>query len=356
MKEEFVHTSNQIYFRVDHGLDIGDGHLYRCKALGSFLQNEGFEVFFVTRPRVGFDIKKFDSFPVLLLSALPKESYYPASYDSWLGISEESDAEECLSLLSSLKSGLWIVDHYGIGASWESFLKQKNQKIVVIDDLFRKHHADIIIDQNITANQNKYASQNTSKNCSYLMGPSFSLLRSDISKAPLYQDNPKLDSYLLFLGSAPANLFYKILNVLRNFSFRHLDILNPPEGFVQLANENVIKHCSNLPELYYRQKMVFGSCGVANIERMALAVPTISMVIVDNQVDVGNKIIELCLMNHLGDLRVLSEWEMKQKLEKFFVIKREVIMDQVKNSSTLIARDGLLKIYNSIKELQHQKF
>ncbi len=304
--------SPQVYFRVDHGKLIGDGHLFRLKALAAKMKTMGFETLFITRAHEGFNPDKFLPFKLIQLKKYNSNQIYDKPYAAWLGVTEKEDQQECLDLVDQAKRNIWVVDHYGIGVAWEEEMILRGQMVVSVDDLFRAHYSHIILDHNLTADKNKY--QNHLPDAVFLMGPKYALLRDDICRAPKYSYNAEKESYLLFLGSVDKELFYKFISALRKFSLEKLILLNPPESFQPEANEEILAFCDDLPKLYEKQKLVFGSCGVAHLERMILGVPTVTCVVVDNQIEVGIKTAELEISHHIGDLRSISTDVLKTKL------------------------------------------
>lgn len=343
----------QAYFRVDHGEKIGDGHLFRDKALAAKMKEMGFDPIFVTRPREGYNPQKFLPYKVLTLDIFLKSKNDSAPRCEWLGVTEKKDVAECLNIVGNTKGNVWIVDHYGISVEWEKEMILQGQFLVSIDDLFRVHHSNMILDHNLTAEKNRYTS--TYPNTTFLMGTRYALLRDDICRAREYVFNEEKKSHLLFLGSVEDRLFYKLLSVLREFNLEKLILLNPPKDFQATKNEEILSFCNDLPKLYEKQKIVFGSCGVAHLERMVLGVPTVTCVIVDNQNEVGRRTDELGVSYHLGDLRDLSSDELKRKIGE--VIYSPILLrDKVEKGKNIISKNGaelvVKEIQNKLKEWQ----
>ncbi len=337
----------KVYFRLDQGLIIGDGHLFRCKALASQLQKQGFLVTFLVRPRDGFSREKFEPFNVICLKEHAEKLTIKSTYDQWLSVGQIEDANECLELAGNDSKNIFIIDHYGIGASWESIMVERQQIVIAIDDLFRTHHAHIIIDHNVTANGARYT--NSYPEATLLMGPEYALLREDICRSPDYDLSKTEDSFLIFLGAAEDTLLQKILNSVRKLNLNKLVILANSD-FPIMENETHLKFCSDLPAIYRKQKLVFGSCGVAHLERMALGVPTVTAVIVENQEEVGKKIDELNVSYHIGDLRNISQVELEQEIKKSYDHLNDIQIKALKGKN-LISKSGTFKIVQFIFSL-----
>lgn len=336
----------RILIRVDSGAVIGDGHLFRCKAIAFEFQESGFLPVFITRPGVGFNAEKFQPFELILLNEKKHMLNANSSYAEWLGVSEADDANECILKANPSRNDLWLVDHYGIAHEWEKAIIQKGYFIASIDDIFRKHCSQMIIDHNFTADVELYKKQNSNPECHYLLSPQFALLRKDICESEDYTFTGQ-NSYLLFLGAVSRELFSNFLEALRALNLPRLVILNPPCRLDAQANEEVLDFCNNMPALYREQKLVFGTCGVANMERMALSVPTVSCSVVDNQKLVGDKIKALGIAWHLGDLRELTQEQIKDGIRP--LLQDTKLLDEIVfKAKASVAKNGIKKIVREV--------
>ncbi len=128
-----------VAIRVDADSQIGIGHLKRCLTLFSQLTIDGFNVRLIGRAPFGKEIES-------LLRGIPI---------SWLQFSGASprdheirDAEATLSIIGrqSDRPSRVILDHYGLGESWESLIREAGHRVLVIDDFRnRRHCADVLV-------------------------------------------------------------------------------------------------------------------------------------------------------------------------------------------------------------------
>ena len=115
-----------VVFRCDASLQIGSGHVMRCRALARALQHRGAEIVFLCRRQPGDLIALLEhEFRVLELpgsssASAGQEKAAPSLsgrdlYASWLGLPEEQDAHDSLSALLDLiqpQDTAWLVfDH-----------------------------------------------------------------------------------------------------------------------------------------------------------------------------------------------------------------------------------------------------
>lgn len=171
----------QIVFRVDSATQIGSGHLMRCLTLATALREKGATCAFVCRshPNNLIALLRQKGFTVYELP----QGTEPRSSDD-LGVPLEVDAQQTQTLLEKLGQVDWlVVDHYGIDANWERFLRPWVKRIFVIDDLAdRPHDCDVLLDQNYTHRQDRYDGL-VPAHCSLLLGPQYALLRSEFIAA-----------------------------------------------------------------------------------------------------------------------------------------------------------------------------
>ena len=154
----------KIAVRCDASPQIGAGHLMRCTALADAMRERGASVRFVTRPLAPH-----------LRDLLRQRDH------ELVEIEGASDAAESLAALGSETWDWLVVDHYGLDATWESQLRGRAARVLVIDDLAnRTHDCDVLVDQN-SALESRY-SERVPAGCERLLGPRFALLRGEFAR------------------------------------------------------------------------------------------------------------------------------------------------------------------------------
>jgi len=160
----------RIAFRTDAAQAIGAGHLRRCLTLAEALRADGHDVLFVCRAfekSLNADVAAA-GFPLIELP--------PAA-----GSTNTEDAREtCAALVGHGPIDVMVVDHYGLGATWETEVRRVASRVAVIDDLADRAHAcDVLID--VTPAQDaavRYAGL-VSDGAVKLLGPRYALLRPE---------------------------------------------------------------------------------------------------------------------------------------------------------------------------------
>ena len=73
-----------------------------------------------------------------------------ATYEKWLGVDSQRDADDTQTLISGLALDWLVIDHYGLDAIWEHSLRPTCGQLMVVDDLTNRDHAgDVLLDQNL---------------------------------------------------------------------------------------------------------------------------------------------------------------------------------------------------------------
>jgi UDP-2,4-diacetamido-2,4,6-trideoxy-beta-L-altropyranose hydrolase len=179
-----------IAIRVDASRVIGSGHVMRCLTLAEAMAARGGEIRFICRAHPGHlgSVIKSRGFRLdLLPEAVPAydDSQGGAAGDpphsQWLGVDFRTDAEQCIHLLGTHRTDLLVVDHYGLDARWEALLRPVVGNIMVIDDLAdRAHDCDVLLDQNLGRRSEDYDGC-VPPACRRLIGPAHALLRSEFA-------------------------------------------------------------------------------------------------------------------------------------------------------------------------------
>lgn len=276
----------KIAIRADASIAIGTGHIMRCLTLAEALRSQQDDITFICREVAGncCNLIADKGFNVM---RLPAADEFDAAHD----------AEQTAGVIGAGLDWL-IVDHYGIGATWERQLRPHGGQIMVIDDLADRHHdCDLLLDQNLFDNQQQRYDTLVPPGCRLFLGPRYALLREEFITAQqtLRQRDGTVRRILLFFGgSDPTNETEKTLLSINRPGFREISVdvvvgsANPNGDRIQnLCNamENVSFHrqITNMAELMAQADLAIGAGGTATWERCLLGLPTLVVVVADNQ-------------------------------------------------------------------------
>lgn len=304
----------KVVFRTDASLHIGTGHVMRCLTLADALAARGVHCQFICRAHEGnlIDYIRQRGFQVHALPLLPANScaVNPAptrpsntepAHSHWLGAAQAQDAQACAPIMAAQQPDWLIVDHYALDACWEQALASYCRRLMVIDDLADRPHAcDLLLDQTFGRDPADYRPLVPTQ-CQLLCGSSYALLRPEFAALRPYslqrRTQPQLRNLLITMGGVDKdNVTSKILIALRASPL-------PPDCQItvvmgatapwlaqvqQLAQDmpwptQVLNGVSNMAQLMADSDLAIGAAGATSWERCCLGLPTIMLVLADNQ-------------------------------------------------------------------------
>ncbi len=224
-------------FRVDSGVTVGSGHVLRCLALGTEVKSRGHEILFLCRNLENniIELIQQSGFRVCILS-------YNSTGDIGL---EKSDFWAVKVALGNLVPSWFVVDNYDLGKVWEGLIKEEyKSRILVVDDLpSRRHHCDIILDQNYHAEGADLYSNLIPESTIRLYGTKFVLTKVS-DRVPDFTRNAPRDGVikrvLVYFGSVDSqNNTMKALLALER-------IIQDADLWVDVVIGNMNRHSSEI--------------------------------------------------------------------------------------------------------------
>ena len=206
-----------ILFRADSSSTIGTGHIMRDLVLAS--QYSDANIIFATQNLEGNINHKI----------------IEAGYK--IELLQLNDVNEVIELIKKLEIDLIVIDSYKIDYNYEKTLKEEtNVQILAFDDTYEKHHCDIILNHNISADKERYKGL-VPENCELRCGTEFTLLRDEF-----IEEKKKKTVFLAMGGADHSNINIKILKVLKKFDNITVNLVTTT------ANQNLEKleqYCHN---------------------------------------------------------------------------------------------------------------
>ena len=306
----------KIVFRADASILIGTGHVMRCLTLADELIHQGHQCWFICREHLGHlgDLIATKGHGLTLLPApvdAPPQQNRSASddYASWLGVPWQEDAQQTLDAISTLNPDWLVVDHYALDAQWESDLTDAVDKIMVIDDLAnRPHTCNLLLDQNLGRIASDYDGLLPAE-CQRMIGPRYALLRPEFAalreQSLSRRKNPELKRILISLGGVDrTNVTGQILAALADSSLPASTELDIIMGATAPYLDEVRQQAAKLPfkaavsvnvrdmaERMCLADLSIGAAGGTSWERACLGLPTVLVMLAENQVT-GAKALE----------------------------------------------------------------
>ncbi|WP_038305149.1 UDP-2,4-diacetamido-2,4,6-trideoxy-beta-L-altropyranose hydrolase [Kingella kingae] len=297
--------------RADASLQIGSGHIMRCLTLAKTLRENGHFVQFITREHVGHlaDFVREQGFECVLLpkfsGSLQTENEPQFPHSAWLGTTQTQDIADCEPHIRALSPDWIIADHYALSAIWQTAAKNIcGSKIMAIDDLHdRPHAADLLLDQNHAHTAQDYAHL-LPETCRVLAGTRYALLRDEfatfcetsLARRKTVSGSLQTQNVLINLGGVDKdNYTLSILKSLKKQNSGSLSItivmgktaphINSIRQFAETApfECRVLVNANNMAELMAQADWAIGAAGSTSWERCCLGLPTLLLVIADNQ-------------------------------------------------------------------------
>ena len=296
-------------FRVDASSQIGSGHFHRCLTLARACLSEGARVSFLSRnlPAGYREVLATSQIKLLNLERCADEEVVgDLAHSSWLGLSQNEDAQECLRLIGLNKFDWLVVDHYGLDFRWESAVKESAGRILVIDDLAdRRHECDLLLDQNFYIDSQVRYKKILNKGAKTLLGPEYALLRREFSelRSNLKRTMGSVSRILVSFGGVDkGNWTSLVMDALINLGMDEIEVdvvVGLGNGFHKLVREKCIKYGFNyyfqhdaMGDLMVKADLCIGAGGISVWERCCLGLPSIIMPVSVNQIkqvhDAGN--------------------------------------------------------------------
>ncbi len=284
-----------IVFRADASVQMGIGHIMRCLTLADAFRQNGDTVHFICRQLDGHMIETIEDkkYPVFALDAFTS--------DSALKDIQTEDARACRPIIEKIRPDWLIVDHYALDIQWHRLLKPLCKKLMVIDDLAdREHLCDVLLDQTYQRQESDYAAL-VPASCKILAGSQYALLRPEFyqlrDKSLKRRLSPRLNNMLISLGGTDSeNVTGQVLHALQQCvlpsTLTITVVLGPTAPHLNtvqtladtMPNATHVKvNVQNMAELMSDSDIAIGAAGTTTWERCCLGLPTITLVLADNQ-------------------------------------------------------------------------
>lgn len=347
-----------VVFRTDASVQIGTGHVMRCLTLAEALRKGGAECLFLCRPHEGHLIQliaerghRVKTLPALSPGWTPKPA---PPHAAWLGVDQAADAADALRALEGERRAAWlVVDHYALDREWQTALRPACERLMVIDDLAdRPHDCDLLLDPNIGRDEADYEGL-LPDSARMLLGPGYALLRPGFavhrSASLARRAQPVLRRLLVTLGGVDKdNTTCRVLDALDNAGLpKALEITvvmgphAPWLGQVRARAETmrrptrVLVGVSDMARLMTESDLAIGAAGSTAWERCCLGLPTIQLVLAENQ----RKIAEA--LERVGAATTVDIASLEKKLLALFSDRQAVTALLARSQAASTVTNGL---------------
>lgn len=279
----------------------------RCLTLADSLKARGHYSRFLVRPHDGHLVEHIrERGHAVVLLPLGHTGGDEADPDGpphaeWLGGPWTGDASTSLAALKDAAPDWLVVDHYALDARWEALLAPACGRMLVIDDLADRPHAcDMLLDQNLGRCAADYAAL-LPAGCETLIGQRFALLRPEFralrTASLARREAPLLRNILVSMGGIDkddatsavldgidaAGLPGSVaVTVVCGRDAPWLDRVRRRAARMRLPTE-VLVGVSDMAERMLQADLAIGAAGGTAWERCCLGLPSIVVVLAENQ-------------------------------------------------------------------------
>ncbi|MDJ0677012.1 MAG: UDP-2,4-diacetamido-2,4,6-trideoxy-beta-L-altropyranose hydrolase [Calothrix sp. MO_167.B42] len=307
----------KLVIRADASKQIGTGHVMRCLALAQAWQYAGGDVIFVMAT-------KTPALEARLKSEGMEVVYIPVQ------IGSVEDARETVNLTRKFNANWVVVDGYEFGGEYQQIIKDNGLRLLMIDDYGHAEHyyADIVLNQNISAHEGLYV--NREPYTQLLLGVKYTLLRREFRQwCGWNREIPAVGRKVLVTlgGSDPDNVTLKVIQALELVQFNDLEVVVVVGGsnphYEQLKSVcldakfpiHLKRNVTNMPELMAWADVAVAAGGSTNWELSFMGLPSIILVLADNQRAIAEKLGSMKITINLGCYEDVSPTEIALALK-----------------------------------------
>ncbi|WP_174300128.1 UDP-2,4-diacetamido-2,4,6-trideoxy-beta-L-altropyranose hydrolase [Caulobacter sp. S45] len=268
----------QALFAPAAGPAIGGGHLMRDLALAQALEAYGLSCTFATPPWGERLLQRF---------AVSPPSIHP--------LARSGEPKAIAAVLGALAPDLLVLDDYSLAAADIAPLMHPGLRIAVIDDLANRDYAcDLLVDPGYGRCGGDYVGRAPST-CEVLTGPSYALLRPEFERleTPAPDAGPVRRAFVSFGLSDVGAIAARAVEALRprapHVRF-DVALASDAESLPRLqalaaADPGLVVHPDSrgVAALMRAADVAVGAGGSATWERCALGLPTLAVIVADNQ-------------------------------------------------------------------------
>jgi UDP-2,4-diacetamido-2,4,6-trideoxy-beta-L-altropyranose hydrolase len=226
----------------------------------------------------------------------PASGFLPTAklaHAAWAGVSGAQDAAETAQILACSAWNWLVVDHYAFDLEWEVAARPDGARLMAIDDLAdRAHDCDLLLDQNLGRRARDYDVHLPART-RRLIGPAYALLRPEFAslrQSALAARGGPLRHVLIAMGGIDAPDVTSVLlqalpdtlqvTVVMGSAAPALDRVR---ALAQARGARLLVDTPDMAQVMASVDLAIGGVGVSAWERCVLGLPSLMVVMADNQ-------------------------------------------------------------------------
>jgi len=337
----------KIFIRADGGKSIGMGHVMRMLVLASELRKRNKVVFLCkndTSNKYDAGIQKIKDCDFEVIE-----------------IEDTYTIENIIKIQNEHNADILISDTYEVDEEYFNKLKPYFKLTGYIDDVNKCYmNVDFIINQNINAKRLDY-SKTTKKDTSLFLGLQYCMLREEFKIACKEKElKESVEDILLTLGGMDdSNNTMKILRNLKTLRQRihvvlgnafNKSVINEVYKFSEEYKNIYLYENASMSELMKKCDIAISACGSTIYELCAMNVPSIGIIVADNQRNVAKLMKEEKIILDTIEIKQLESNKILELVE--LLINDNIIRQEIKNKANdIVNLYGAEKLAESIEKL-----
>lgn len=288
----------EIAIRADGGLYIGMGHIMRTLVLAEELSKKN-KVFYVCR-KSNSESRKYEPG----INMIKRNGFDVVNIDEFKFLEE----------LLKIKADCLITDSYDVSEDYFNITKKHFKYTGYIDDMNLYYfNVDFIINQNIGSESYIYKSN---KFTYKMLGSDYTMLRKEFRVNRDIKINRHVSDIMITVGGSDENnITAKLLNYIKKLKYNFHIIIGPSFMDEYVSQLKLIEKSRKNIKLYINANVVdvmkkcdlcISSCGSTLYELASCGIPTLGIVIAENQRKIADKMDSLGLIKNLGNIKTLD--------------------------------------------------
>lgn len=320
-----------IIIRADGGKSIGMGHLMRTSVLAQELKHYTDVCYVCSNQYVeGTQFLRQKGFEVL-------------------------ETENVLETLMQSTAKTIITDHYSINSFYIDQVREHFKVVGYIDDnVLCNYKADFILNQNFGAEELNY---NSCKPCDLLLGMDYLLVKEEFRDIMPIEIKEKVENVLITVGGSDYfNFTNKILEDVCDLPFHFYVVIGPvfPYQSALLNRYNKYKNIHfevkpSMSKVAQKCDIAISTCGSTLYELGLVGIPTIGIIIANNQQKLAMRMEEAHMIACLGDIKSILIGQITDALKDLAYNKKKRLSLQQENRNRFNAH-GAKKTADYIME------
>jgi UDP-2,4-diacetamido-2,4,6-trideoxy-beta-L-altropyranose hydrolase len=319
-------------FRADASESMGAGHISRCVTLATSLKRRGCRVTFICAKGSTTYAPQVHAIADAVIE-LPHE---PGDASTWLTVAPSVDAAATVAAIAAAGADWLVVDHYGIGREWEQQVRPHVGRLMVIDDLAnRPHDCDVLLDQNLRPDGAEAYRDLVPNGAMVLQGPRYALLRDEFTQRRPHHVRTNVNRVLVSFGGVDgANGTSTALDALGDLATSiAVDVVI---GAQHPAYEHITEVCKQagyschvqttaIADLMDTADLAIGAGGASSWERCIVGLPSVVLVMADNQRMIAGELAACGAAANLGDHYTVRSGDIAAGVERLCASETELM-------------------------------